>query len=158
VGEDQQVVARSQAVLMVRAHLDAGGKEVAVTLRPPDRTVVGQRNLNNLIGLGLEQFDCTINPKVDAKLMLRGFERFGSTAIPMHLALFGIPLTMAVRMKIPLVICGENSAFEYGNVEEVHTGFALDRTLMALPKVRARLIGSVTTRPRMILRLMRALG
>jgi hypothetical protein len=45
--------------------------------------------------------------------MLKGFERFGSTAIPMHLALFGIPLTMAVR---------------YGNAEEVHTGFALDRT------------------------------
>ena len=44
----------------------------------------------------------------------------------MHLALFAIPLTIAVRFRIPLVVWGENSAFEYGSAEEAHTGFALD--------------------------------
>ena len=44
----------------------------------------------------------------------------------MHLALFNIPLTLAVRFRIPLVVWGENSAFEYGSAEEAHTGFALD--------------------------------
>ena len=60
--------------------------------------------------------------------MLKGFERFGSTAIAMHLALFAIPLTLAVRFRIPLVVWGENSAFEYGNAAEAHTGFTLDGT------------------------------
>jgi hypothetical protein len=53
-------------------------------------------------------------------------ERFGSTAIPMHLALFNIPLAIAVRFGVPLVVWGENSAFEYGAADEAHTGFALD--------------------------------
>ena len=33
---------------------------------------------------------------------------------------------MAVRFRIPLVVWGENSAFEYGTAEEAHTGFELD--------------------------------
>ncbi len=45
--------------------------------------------------------------------MLRGFERFGSTAIPMHMAIFNVPLTVAARFDVPLVVWGENSAVEY---------------------------------------------
>ena len=67
-----------------------------------------------------------INPEVERKFMLKAFERFGSTAIPMHMALFNIPLTHRGALRIPLVVWGENSAFEYGSAEEAHTGFALD--------------------------------
>ena len=44
----------------------------------------------------------------------------------MHLALFRIPLRVAVTWGIPLVVWGENSAFEYGSVSRAHTGFRLD--------------------------------
>ena len=54
--------------------------------------------------------------------MLKAFERFGSTAIPMHLALFNIPLTIALRFRIPLVVWGENSAVEYGSADRAHDG------------------------------------
>ena len=50
----------------------------------------------------------------------------GSTAIPMHMALFSIPLKIAVTFGIPLVVWGENSAFEYGSADEEHEGFRLD--------------------------------
>ena len=46
--------------------------------------------------------------------MLNAFEKFGSTAIPIHMALFNIPLKIALSFEIPLVVWGENSAFEYG--------------------------------------------
>ena len=49
----------------------------------------------------------------------------------MHLALFAIPLKIAVRFGIPLVVWGENSAFEYGGAEEERTGFRLDAALAA---------------------------
>jgi hypothetical protein len=58
--------------------------------------------------------------------MSKTLRRFGSTAIPMHLALFNIPLNVAVRFEIPLVVWGENSAFEYGAASESHAGFRLD--------------------------------
>jgi N-acetyl sugar amidotransferase len=106
--------------------LELGLKPLAVTWRPPGRTAIGRRNLDNLISLGVDHIDYTVDPKVERKLMLKGFSRFGSTAIAMHLALFAIPLNMAVRLRIPLVIWGENSAFEYGNADDAHTGLALD--------------------------------
>ncbi|MEW5704557.1 MAG: N-acetyl sugar amidotransferase [Pseudomonadota bacterium] len=106
--------------------LEYGLKALAVTWRTPGRTEIGRRNLENLVALGVDHIDYRINPKVEARFMLKTFKRLGSTGIPMHLALFNIPLTLAARLQIPLVVWGENSAFEYGSAKDAHTGFRLD--------------------------------
>jgi N-acetyl sugar amidotransferase len=106
--------------------LELGLKPLAVTWKTPARTAIGRANLENLVGLGVDHIDWQINPKVEARFMWKAFERFGSTAIPMHMALFNIPLTIAVRFAIPLIVWGENSAFEYGAADDAHLGFALD--------------------------------
>jgi N-acetyl sugar amidotransferase len=106
--------------------LEYGLRPLAVTWRPPGRTEVGGQNLENLMTLGVDHIDYRINPEVEARFMLRTFEAAGSTAIPMHLALFNIPLLIAVRFHIPLVVWGENSAFEYGSAQDAHMGFKLD--------------------------------
>lgn len=108
--------------------LERGLHPLTVTWRPPARTDVGQRNLENLIGLGVDHIDFTVNPDVEARFMLMAFERLGDPAIPMHLGLFNIPLTLACTLRIPLVVWGENSAFEYGEAEQAHTGFTLDES------------------------------
>ena len=94
--------------------LELGLRPLAVTWRTPARTAIGQQNLDNLISLGVDHIDYRINPKVEARFMVKAYERHGSTAIPMHMALYNIPLTIAARFHIPLVVWGENSAFEYG--------------------------------------------
>lgn len=106
--------------------LEHGLNPLAVTWKTPARTPIGQQNLDNLVRLGVDHIDYQINPIVESRFMLRAYERFGSTAIPMHMALFSIPLTIAVRYRIPLVVWGENSAFEYGGTGEERTGFRLD--------------------------------
>ena len=63
---------------------------------------------------------------MERKFVYRSFKKYGSTAIPMHMALFNIPLTLAVRLDIPLIVWGENSAFEYGGDKEERIGFQLD--------------------------------
>jgi N-acetyl sugar amidotransferase len=103
-----------------------GLKPLCVTWRPPGRTALGERNLRNLVSLGVDHIDFSINPDVEGRFMLKTLEQCGSTAIPMHLALFAIPLTIAERFTIPLVVWGENSAFEYGSADQAHTGFRLD--------------------------------
>src|SRR3989338_2057869 len=100
---------------------------LAVTWRPPARTELGTRNLNNLISLGVDHIDYQINPKVEKKFLYQALDKYGATAIPMHMAMFNIPLRIAVRFNIPLVVWGENSAFEYGGANEERTGFKLDR-------------------------------
>lgn len=106
--------------------LEYGLNPLTVTWRTPGRTPIGTRNLDNLIALGVDHIDYQISPAVERKFMLAALERFGSTAVPMHMAIFSIPAKVAVLMRIPLMVWGENSAFEYGGAEEERTGFALD--------------------------------
>lgn len=106
--------------------LEAGLKPLAVTWRPPGRTAIGQRNLDNLISLGVDHVDWSISPEVERRFMLAALRRFGATAVPMHMAMFNIPLSLAVRYRIPLVVWGENSAAEYGSEDGRLEGARLD--------------------------------
>jgi|SRR5262252_252911 len=103
-----------------------GLNPLAVTWKTPGRTSLGQRNLDNLVRLGVDHIDYQINPEVEKKFMYQALVRFGSTAIPMHMALFNIPLTIAHRFEIPLLVHGENSAFEYGGDYDPNKGHRLD--------------------------------
>lgn len=106
--------------------LEYGLTPLCVTWKTPARTAIGQRNLQNLVSLGVDHIDYQVNPKVERVFMVESLARFGTTALPMHMAIFNIPLTLAVRYRIPLVVWGENSAFEYGGTLEEQTGFKLD--------------------------------
>jgi N-acetyl sugar amidotransferase len=106
--------------------LEYGLRPLAVTWKTPVRTEIGAKNLTNLINLGVDHIDYQINPKVEKKFLYQALVRFGATAIPMHMALFNIPLKIACKFNIPLVVWGENSAFEYGRKEDEHAGFKLD--------------------------------
>jgi N-acetyl sugar amidotransferase len=106
--------------------LEMGLNPLCVTWKTPARTEIGRKNLENLISLGVDHIDYQVSPAVEKKFMLDALKRFGSTAIPMHLALFNIPLKIAARFDIPLIIWGENSAFEYGEPGEARLGFKLD--------------------------------
>ena len=103
-----------------------GLKPLAVTWKTPARTEIGRANLENLVRLGVDHIDYQVSPPVERRFLYRSFVKYGSTAIPMHMALFNIPLTIAAHFDIPLVVWGENSAFEYGGTAAESTGFRLD--------------------------------
>lgn len=106
--------------------LELGLKPLCVTWRTSARNVLGQKNLDNLISLGVDHIDFTINPDVEKKLTIETLKKSGSVAIPMHMALFAIPLRVAINFKIPLVLWGENSGMEYGGTDKNTLGFRMD--------------------------------
>ncbi len=106
--------------------LEYGLVPLAVTWKTPARTEIGARNLANLVSLGVDHVDYQVNPKVERKFLYQALVRYGTPAIPMHMAIFNIPLTLAVKLEIPLVIWGENSAFEYGGTADQSGSFRLD--------------------------------
>ncbi len=106
--------------------LELGLKPLAVTWKTPGRTPIGQRNLDNLVRLGVDHVDFQVSPKTEKAFVWQSLQRFGTSAIPMHMALFNVPLRLAVSFRIPLVVWGENSAFEYGGTAEESRGFQLD--------------------------------
>ena len=94
---------------------EANLKVLCVTWKTPGRTYVGQKNLDALVAkLNVDHIDFTIDPEVEKKFMIASFERKGATGIPMHMAIFSIPMRLANQFKIPLVIWGENPQLEYG--------------------------------------------
>lgn len=98
---------------------------LCVTWKTPARSKLGKANLQNLIDLGVNHIDFSINPKVEKLFTLKAFESMGTPVLPMHMALHAIPLQMAVAFEIPLILWGENSAFEYGGENENLKGFNL---------------------------------
>ena len=106
--------------------LDAGLRVLALTWRPPGRTAIGQKNLDNLISLGVDHVDFSVSPAIEKRFMLETLTKAGSPAIPMHLALFNLPLNFAIRFQIPLIVWGENSAAEYGSPDGEDSGSDLD--------------------------------
>ena len=105
--------------------LEHGLKPLAVTWRTPVRTPLGERNLQNLIELGVDHMDVTVNPEVERRFLLASLERYGTPAIPMHLAIFNIPTTIAARYGVPLIVWGENSAMEYVGGQAEASSFEL---------------------------------
>lgn len=104
-----------------------GLKVLGVTWRTPARTAIGQRNVDNMIAkLGIDHIDFTIDPEVERRFMVAAYERKGATAIPMHMALFAIPIRLAVQMRIPLVVWGENPQLEFGGSEKDRLATDLD--------------------------------
>ena len=97
--------------------LKYGLRPLCVTWKTPARNKLGSSNLKNLISLGINHIDFSINEKIERYFTLKAFKNFGNPLIPMHMAIHAIPLQIATKMKIPLIIWGENSGIEYGGAK-----------------------------------------
>ena len=105
--------------------LEYGLKPLCVTWKSPARNSLGERNLQNLISLGVNHIDYTIDPRTERIFTRKAFERYGTPLIPMHMGMHAITLQLAINFQIPLVMWGENSAFEYGGDDEMLKGSRL---------------------------------
>lgn len=89
-------------------------KPLAITYKSPGRNSIGEANLKNLISLGVDHIDFTLNPKIEKYFILKSLKNKGSPAIPMHFLIYNLPKTFAKIYNIPLIVWGENPAKEYG--------------------------------------------
>lgn len=91
-----------------------GLNPLVVNFHPREQTELGRKNLDNLKTLGVDCIEFSANPDVYKKLSLFGLTELGDPMWPEHIGLFQIPIKIAVHLKIPLLIWGENPIFEYG--------------------------------------------
>ena len=107
--------------------LELGLKPLTFTWKTPFRTNIGHQNLENLKKLGVDHLDWTTNPNIEKKICLDAFRKLGSCAISMHAVIFNLPLKIANNFGIPLILWGENSAYEYGSEKNNIENFRLDK-------------------------------
>lgn len=84
-------------------------------------TELGQRNLDNLSDMGIDVIHFKKNHIAYKKMVVESFKRVGDEMWPNHIGIFTIPVMVAVKFGIPLIIWGENPQQEYGgpNLESV---------------------------------------
>src|SRR6185295_18280983 len=83
------------------------------------------------VRLGVDHIDFTINPEVERRFMYKTLDRCGDSALPMHMAIYAIPLHVAVLHDIPLVVWGESPHMEYGGSVEDRARDRLDGQWLA---------------------------
>ena len=90
-------------------------------------TELGQQNLDNISKMGIDVIYFKKNYEVYKSMVIEGFKRVGDEMWPNHIGIFTIPVNIAVKFNIPLIIWGENPQQEYGGPLEAVENKYLNR-------------------------------
>jgi len=104
-----------------------GLNPLLVNFHPLDFTEVGRKNIENIKNLGVDCIEFTANPIIYRKMAQFGLKELGDFQWPEHIGIFSVPVQIAVRYKIPLIVWGENPQMEYGGPDTVSSTPYLDR-------------------------------
>lgn len=98
-----------------------GMNPLCVCFETTSVTEIGQKNLDNISKMGIDVIHFKKNYNAYKSMVIEGFKRVGDEMWPNHIGIFTIPVMVAVKFNIPLIIWGENSQQEYGgpNLESV---------------------------------------
>lgn len=107
--------------------LEMGMNPLCVTATTDKLTVIGRRNIENLKSLGVDYVEVTTNPVIRRKINRLALTQVGDISWPEHVAIFTIPVRVAVQFSVSLIIWGENSQNEYGGPAAAAEGNVLNR-------------------------------
>jgi N-acetyl sugar amidotransferase len=110
--------------------LGLGANPLCVTATTDHLTDLGRRNIENLQRLGVDHIEVTPNPMIRRKINRFALERIGDISWPEHVAIFTIPVRMAVALGIRLIVWGENPQNEYGGPAAAAKDSVLNRRWM----------------------------
>jgi N-acetyl sugar amidotransferase len=94
--------------------LEHGMNPLCVTATTDKLSEIGRRNIENIKKLGVDYIEVSTNPVVRRGINKLTLTQVGDISWPEHLTIFTIPVRIAVQLKIPLLVWGENSQNEYG--------------------------------------------
>ena len=104
-----------------------GLNPLCVSYHLPEFTDLGRKNLENLKKIGVDCLEFTPNPEICKKMQKTSLIEFGDAQWPEHFGIFTVPVQVAVRYKIPLIVWGENPRAEYGGPQKDMEAQYLDR-------------------------------
>ena len=107
--------------------LELGMNPLCVTATTDMLSSVGRRNIENLKRLGVDHMEVTPNPVVRRRINRLALTQVGDISWPEHVTIFTIPVRIAVKMGIRLIVWGENPQHEYGGPASAAVDSVLDR-------------------------------
>jgi N-acetyl sugar amidotransferase len=100
---------------------------LAVNIDYGIKTEIGRWNLDRVPEMGASLITYRPEQELHKRLIRIGFEDFGDPDLLSHTMLHGWPLRAALAFGVPLVLLGENSAFEYGGAEAIASSSFMTR-------------------------------
>ena len=94
--------------------LELGLNPLVVTGSTCSLSDIGRRNIENLKRLGVDYLEVTLNRVVRHRLNRFALTNIGDISWPEHVTIFTVPVHIAVKFNVPLIVWGENSQNEYG--------------------------------------------
>jgi N-acetyl sugar amidotransferase len=107
--------------------LELGMNPLCVTATTDQLSGIGRRNIENLKALGVDFVEYTLNPVVRRRINRLALTQVGDISWPEHVAIFTIPVRVAVQFGVRLIVWGENSQNEYGGPAAAATDNVLTR-------------------------------
>lgn len=107
--------------------LEHGLRPLCVTYVYPGRSALGEQNLGALIALGVDHEELRLDSAIERVFIDKAFRATGISGLVSHMAIYSYPIQVAARRNIPLVVYGENSAFEYGTEDDSLAGSSVNR-------------------------------
>ncbi len=94
--------------------LELGMNPLCVTATTDKLSHLGRKNIENIKSYGVDYIEVSANPVVRRRINRLCLTQVGDISWPEHVAIFTIPVRLAVQLRVPLIIWGENSQNEYG--------------------------------------------
>ena len=95
---------------------------------PFTKTKAGLHNIKNICSaFNCELVSLSLSPDLVRRMVRIAFEEFGSPTWAIDKAIYCFPIRMAINMRIPLVVYGENVSWEYGGIQQKETYSAKDQ-------------------------------
>lgn len=91
---------------------------LAVNAHTCDLSDIGHDNLVGISKVGVDLTEVVCNSKLRSALNKYCLETVGDISWPEHVAIFSVPVRIAMEKKIPLVLWGENPQNEYGGPQD----------------------------------------
>jgi N-acetyl sugar amidotransferase len=107
--------------------LEFGMNPLCVTATTDELSDIGRRNIENIKKQGVDYIEVTTNPVARRRVNKLALTQVGDISWPEHVTIFTVPVRVATKFDVPLIIWGENPQNEYGGPAAASEGNTLTR-------------------------------
>jgi N-acetyl sugar amidotransferase len=107
--------------------LEAGLNPLCVTATTDSLSELGRQNIENIKKQGVDYIEVSMNPVIRRRLNKLALIEVGDISWPEHVTIFTVPVRVAVKLGVRLIVWGENPQNEYGGPAAASENKTLDR-------------------------------
>lgn len=91
---------------------------LAVNATTDSLSILGRKNLDNISNLGVDCIEVALDKNIRKRCAKYALYEIGDCSYAEHISIFTVPIHIAKKFEIPLVIYGENPQSEYGGPKD----------------------------------------